>query len=636
MNCFLTICLTAVIILTSRPTAAQDAASDSITTFLLDATVVTATRTDTPLKNVASSMTIITAAEIEQSGQITVAEVLRDRAGVDVVQSGGTGSTTTLFMRGAEADYTLFLIDGVEMNDPISTGRGYNLEHLTAGDIERIEILRGPQSTLYGSDAISGVVNIITRRGAGRPAFSASAQGGALGTVQSSAGLRGGADLYHYAIDGALFNNRGISTASAAAGNTEKDGYRNATVSGRFGLKPMPGLAFDLTARYTDGRTDTDNGGGAGGDDPNRTAIYKQLFVRPSATLKLWSDRWVQTIGYGLTNHNRRDNNPTDVNQTQAASSVFDSRIHKVDWQNTAFLHEWTTLVFGAETEQEQGSSVSAGPFPSTFAKQTARMTGAYLQNQFQYRGMLFAAVGVRADHHSRFGSKITYRIAPGLFIERTGTRFKGTYGTGFKAPSLFQLFSAFGDPSLKAGTSTGWDIGVEQYAWANRLSTGVTYFNNTFDNMVGFDNNTFTYNNIFRAETKGVEWFGRAEPLPGTALQVHYTFTDTEDKSTGLALVRRPRHKTRIQANHTINGHINFNLAVRLVGARAVNDFSSFPSKRVSLDGYQAVHLTASYRVVPRIQLFGRIDNLFDRAYEEVLGFGTAGITGYFGIRVR
>ncbi len=638
MKRFLMVCLAVSILLSSQTISAQitTSNSDSIASFLLDAVVVTATRTETPIKNVASSITVITGVEIERSGQTSVTEVLREMDGVDVVQSGGPGAPTSLFMRGAEADYTLFLIDGVEMNDPMSTGRGYSFQHLMADDIERIEILRGPQSTLYGSDAVSGVINVITKRGAGRPVLSASARGGALGTVHSQVGLRGGAAQYHYALDGAWFTNKGISTASEAAGNKEKDGYRNASISGRFGLSPTPQVAFNLMARYSDGKTDIDNGSGAGADDPNRATTSKQLFLRTEATLKLWSNRWVQTVGYGLTNHNRLDNNPVDANQTQASSSAFDSRIHKIDWQNTLYLHEWTTVVVGVESEQEQGSSESKGSFPSTFARQSARMTGVYLQNQFQYRDLFFAAIGVRADHHSRFSSKATYRIAPGMFFRQTGTRIKGTYGTGFKAPSLFQLFSSYGDPTLKAGTSKGWDVGLEQYGWKNRLSTGITYFNNAFDNMVGFDNSTFTYNNIFRAETQGVEWFGRVAPSPNTAVQIHYTFTDTEDKSTKMVLVRRPRHKGRIHANHSFGKLVDLNLEIRLVGRRKVNDFSSFPSARVTLDGYQIVNLAVTYRVLPRIQLFGRIDNLFDKNYQEVLGFGTPGISGFFGIRVR
>jgi vitamin B12 transporter len=334
--------------------------------------------------------------------------------------------------------------------------------------------------------------------------LSASTMGGSFGTARGQMKISGRAPKYNYTLGGSWFRNTGISAADKSSGNTEADGYRNGTVSGRVGFSPHRQAAFDLTFRFIDASTDIDNTGAANGDDPNRKFESRQLFLRPQIKWSTWQQRWNNTLGYALSNHNREDDDPIDTQQTQAASSTFDSRIHKFYWQNTLHLHELNTVVFGVETEQEQGASVAQGPFPSKFIRQDIRMTGAYLQNQFQYRDMWFVAAGIRADNHSRFGSKITYRVTPGVFFRQTGTRLKGTYGTGFKAPSLFQLFSAFGDPTLKAGTSTGWDIGIEQYGWENRLTTGLTYFNHTFNNMVGFDNNTFTYNNIFRADYAG------------------------------------------------------------------------------------------------------------------------------------
>ena len=624
-------------------TAGEVAPLDTIDSgYTLDTIVVTATRTETPAKEVASSMTVVTEQDIERKNKDNVLEVLRGASGMDIVRTGGPGQTSSIFLRGADSDYTLVLIDGIEMNDPISTGRLYDFANLTVDNIERIEVLRGPQSTLYGSDAMGGVINIVTKRGRGRPQFSLSSQGGALGTFRGHAGVQGGDSKHHYSLGGSWINSQGISSASKSLGNTEEDGYRNTTLSGKFGLTPREEAGIDITFRYLDAASDIDNGGGVGQDDPNNTLDTRQVFLRTQAHLKLWDRRWQQTFGYSFTNHAREARNLTDqAHPIDSDESTFDGRIHQFDWQNTLLLHEVTTVVFGVETEQEQGSSFfrsesAFGPYESTFARQTARITGYYVQDQIHYRDAFFAAAGVRVDDHSLFGTHTTYRLAPAIFVNRTGTRLKGTYGTGFKAPSLFQLYSSFGDPTLKPGESTGWDIGIEQYGWQQKIGTGLTYFHNDFSNLVDYDSGTFTYNNIAEARSRGIEWFGKISPHRNARLQMNYTFTDTEDKATGDALLRRARHKWGFDASYDIRTVANVSLDVVVVGERADKDFSTFPATPVTLDGYQVVNLAASYSITPNIQFFGRIDNLFDQNYEEVFGFGTPGVSPYFGVRLK
>ncbi len=622
-------------LLSTMPSFAQDTqdTADQVPRYILDTVVVTGNKIETPLRQVSSSIAVITAEDMARSGQTTVAEVLRDVGGLSVAQTGGTGTNASVFLRGAESAYTLFLIDGVEVNDPMSPGRGYSPAHLTVDQVERIEVLYGSQSTLYGSDAIAGVVNIITKRGEGPPKIGATIEGGALGTFRSRAGLSGGTADYRYALDGSFLNTKGIS--ANALGNMEEDGYRNTTLGGRFGATPSAGASVDLTVRYTDGRADIDNGTGPNGDDPNRINTSRQLFIRPSATLELWSQRWKQTLGYSLVDHSREDDNPVDANQETASNSTFDARLHKVDWQNTLVLAEGNTVVFGAETESEQGESESQGPYPSRFERQTARMTGVYLQELLQYGDALFAAAGVRIDHHDRFGSEVTYNLAPNIFLEETGTRIKGAYGTGYKAPSLFQLYSSFGDSTLQAGSSKSWEAGIEQYLAGQRLAAGVTYFDNTYDNMVGWDSETSSYKNVFKATARGMELNGRYAGTAGTSLRAYYTFTDSKDHESDEQLLRRPRHSGGIVLDQRVRPGIDLNLSYRFSGERRDNDFSTWPATPVTLDGYGIVNVAANWKITPNIQLFGRIDNLLDAEYEEILGYGTVGITGYLGIRV-
>ena len=630
LSSFLGLCLFSVI-----PSHAQDTQdpADQEPRYIFDTIVVTASRTETPLNQVSSSITVITAEDIENSNQSTVAGLLRDVGGLSIAQNGGPGKNASVFLRGAESAYTLFLIDGVEINDPMSPGRSFSPAHLSVDQIERIEVLYGSQSTLYGSDAIAGVVNIITRRGEGSPKIGASIEGGALGTFRAQAGLSGGAEGYQYAIDGSFLNTRGIS--ANALGSLEEDGYKNMTLGGRFGVTPAANASVDLTWRYTDGRADIDNGVGPGGDDPNRVSSSRQLFIRPSATLALWSQRWKQTLGYSLVDHGREDDNPVDENQEIASNSTFDARLHKVDWHNTLLLSEGNTLVFGAETESEKGESESKGPYPSVFDRRTARMTGVYLQELLQYGDALFAGLGVRADHHSRYGSKITYSIAPNAYLEESGTRIKGAFGTGYKAPTLFQLYSSYGDSTLQAGTSKSWEAGIEQYLADQRLMAGVTYFYNTFDNMVGWDSETSSYKNVFKATSRGMELTGRYSATEGTSLRAYYTFTDSKDHESDEQLLRRPRHSGGIVLDQRVRQGVDLNLSYRFSGERRDNDFSTWPATPVTLDGYGIVNVAANWKITPTIQLFGRIDNLFDAEYEEVLGYGTVGISGYIGVRL-
>lgn len=627
-----------LILFSAMPGFAQDTqdtqdTSDQAPRYILGTVVVTGNKIETPLRQVSSSIAVITAEDMARSGQATVAEVLRDVGGLSVAQNGGPGKNASVFLRGAESAYTLFLIDGVEVNDPMSPGRSYTPAHLTVDQVERIEVLYGSQSTLYGSDAIAGVVNIITKKGEGPPKIDASIEGGALGTFRSRAGLSGGTVDYRYAMDGSFLNTKGIS--ANALGNMEEDGYRNTTLGGRFGATPSAGASVDLTVRYTDGRADIDNGTGPNGDDPNRINRSRQLFVRPSATLELWSQRWKQTLGYSLVDHSREDDNPVDANQETASNSTFDARLHKVDWQHTLLLAEGNTVVFGAETESEQGESESKGPYPSRFERQTARMAGVYLQELLQYGDALFAAAGIRVDHHDRFGSEVTYNLAPNVFFEETETRIKGAYGTGYKAPSLFQLYSSFGDSTLQAGTSKSWEAGIEQYTTDQRLAAGVTYFDNTYDNMVGWDSATSSYKNVFKATSKGVELTGRYSGGGGTSLRAYYTFTDSKDHESDEQLLRRPRHSGGIVLDQRVRPGFDLNLSYRFAGERRDNDFSTWPATPVTLDGYGIVNVAANWKITPNFQLFGRVDNLFDTKYEEVLGYGTVGITGYLGIRV-
>ncbi len=611
------------------------AAAEEVTTQMQEV-VVTATRDEVPIEQVGSSITVITAKEIEQKQARTVADVLRTVPGLDVVRTGSFGGTTAVFMRGAKSEHMLVLIDGIEMNDPSSTGGTFNFGHLTVDSIERIEVLRGPQSTLYGSHAIGGVINIITKRGDGPPKGSVSIEAGSFASFRETVAINGGTDLIHYALAASRLDSDGISAAGKSYGNREKDGDQNSAVTTRFGITPTPNSEIELALKYDKSRNEVDNGGGIGKDDPNHVMRSSELFTRGQGWLSLFNNLWEQKAGVSYSDISwHDDNDPDAAHPSDRLRSSFQGQTVKVDWQHILNLHKSTILTIGLETKEEQGSSdyhsvSSYGPYDSIWSKQTARTNSVYLQDQINILDHWFSTVGVRLDDHDRFGSQATWRVTTAFQIPETDLRIKGSYGTGFKAPSLYQLYSSYGSPDLKPDKSKGWDVGFEQKLPVINTTLGATWFRNAYTQMIDFDMTTWTYTNIAKAHTQGLEVTAQVKPTERLSTIIGYTLTRTHDDISGKQLARRPENKLNVTCSYNFQNGATFNLGIVSVGSRY-----SDTANTQKLGGYTLVNLAGSYAITKNLQLFGRIDNLFDREYEEVYGYGTPGIGAYGGVKV-
>jgi len=598
--------------------------------------VVTATRDELPIEQVGSSITVVTAKQIEQQQKRTVADALRMVPGLDVVRTGSSGGTTSIFMRGAKSEHTLVMIDGIEMNDPSSAGGTFNFGHLTVDNIERIEVLRGPQSTLYGSHAIGGVINIITKRGDGPASGSVSVEAGSFTTTRETASISGGTDRVQFSLAASRLDSDGISSAGQRYGNDEKDGDQNSVITARFGVTPTSNSEIDMVLKYGKSRNEIDNGGGVGKDDPNHIMRSSELFARGQGWLSLFNNLWEQKLGVSYSDISwHDDNDPDAAHPVDRLRSSFQGQAVKFDWQNILKLHKTTTLTMGLETKEEQGSSdyhsvSSFGPYDSIWSKKTARTNSVYLQDQINLWDAWFSTIGVRLDDHDRFGSKATYRFTTAYLFKQTDTRLKGSYGSGFKAPSLYQLYSSYGSPDLQPDKSIGWDLGLEQGLPFLRTMFGATWFKNRYSQMIDFDMSTWTYNNVAKAHSQGLELTTAVQPLDELSLRFAYTYMETEDDSTGKELVRRPQNKLSFDANYTFLKKTNLSLGLVYVGSR-YND----KGNTQELGGYTLVNLAVSYDVTKNMQLFGRVDNLLDREYEEVLGYGTPGIGAYAGVKV-
>ncbi len=621
--------------------------ADSLKSYQLSEIVITATKTAVPAYEVASSISLIDSTEIANSHAVNIYDLLQTQYGVSISQQGAPGSFTQVYLRGADPSQTQVLIDGVDMNmtnDPTNT---YDFADLSTDNISRIEILRGPQSTLYGSNALAGVINIITKKGTGKPQLFLSTEGGSYNTYKGILGSEGSYKSLNYSITLSKYKSGGFSSAGKKYGNTERDGTDNYTASSRLGYRAAKNFNINFYARFTKANTDLDQFGGKFGDDPTYKYHLEEGAYRTEGILSLLSGKWDQKFGISFLRNLRKYNFDETPNNPYFSNSNYAGNRTKLDWQNNFHL-ENNLVTIGAETENETASSVyyydshtiKGSAFLSAFPEKSARTTAVYLEDQLKLNGSFFTAIGIRYDKHDRFGSVVTYKIAPAYIFWSTGTKIKATFGTGFQAPSLFYLYDpAYGNPNLNPERSKGWDAGVEQYLIGYRLRIGVNYFNNLFTDLFGFDSNFKTVN-IKKSETRGVEFYLSAKANNNLSLRANYTFTDSKDLSAGsadenLPLLRRPKHKASLNIDYNISEALNINSDIIFVGQRDDKDFSTYPAKRVKLNSYTLINFSASYRVTGFLQLYGRAVNILNSDYEEVLGYGTAGRSGYLGLRL-
>ena len=617
------------------------AQQESVNTKLSEV-LVTATKTQTTAIEVASSYSIITSAELTRLQKNNALDALRSIEGISITQQGGPGKISSIFTRGANSNHTLVLIDGIEMNDASSTNNAYDLASLMVSNIERIEIVRGPQSTLYGSEAMAGVVNIITKSGNGKPEYSLFSEGGSNNHFSGSLAANGSYNFMNYAFNVSRLQTDGISSISKKFGATEKDNYENVSAAAKVTFNLLSNLNVDLNYRYTFAEAGIDQSD-PDGDDPNYTYDVEENVFGLNTNFALLQNKWKGKLYSGITRKISHAIDKVDEVRPDVSSNNYsDATRLKYGIQNVFTFIPLNKIILGFETEVERArtsfrSDGQWGPFESQFPEESVKTQSAYLQNQIKPFKNFFATLGVRLDDHQKFGSKVTYRIAPAYYISQTATKIKATYGTGYKAPSLFYLFDpAFGNPDLKPEESTGWDIGFEQFLLSNNISVGITYFNIDFDELIGFDENFVTVN-IDKAETKGIEFTASYDNQSNVIIRLNATYTEAMDKSPGVSkenedLIRRPKYKANVNFNYAPMDKLNLNLGVRYVGERFDTDFSAFPAARVVLKSYVLTDFAVSYKLFDFLSLRGRVENVFDEDYEEILFYGTLGRSFYLG----
>jgi vitamin B12 transporter len=613
--------------------------------------VVTATRVPTSIEDLGSSVTVIDAGEIERRQWRTLPDALAAVPGLHVVQSGGTGSTTAVFMRGGNSNHTLVLIDGVPASDPSHPSGAYDFAHILLEDVERIEIVRSPQSTQYGSDALGGVIQIFTRRGQGPVQVSGQVEAGSFRSHLESASLRGATPLIHYALNVTHSDTAGqsITPERLRAGQpSDADGYRNTTYSGRVGITPTSQMSVQLISRYIKSHADLDVGSGEDLDSYNKTS---QALNRLEASGRFFNDFWKPMLAISHTWHHRLDWNERQTPLGDEDHTRYNGERLKTEFQNDFRASTTNTLSLGAEAEKESMKSEGESVYGSTFGdfiisqntNASARSSAVYLLDQHAQGKYFRISGGLRMDNHDSFDPVVTWRVTPLVIIPDSATRLKASVGTGYKAPSLYERYGRsptnygtqyLGNPNLQPEESAGWETGIEQALLGGRMDTGVTYFQNRYDNLIqtiylpSFDSTTV---NINGAESRGGELYLSMRPVRSVQLRFDYTYTRTRDDN-GLELLRRPRHRGYLAMDYHPMPKLGITAEALHVGER--QDIDRVSGLRITAPDYTVVNVGGSWSWSQSVSIYARIDNLLNREYEPASGFQALGRAGFIGLK--
>lgn len=580
--------------------------------------VVSATRFAIPKEQVGSSVSIISRADIEKSGASQVFDVLKQTPGLSFTRTGGVGTISNIRLRGANTGQVRVMIDGVNVNDPSEINNDYVFHSLPASDVERIEIIRGPQSALYGSSAMGGVINIITKKGAGPARFTGGLEVGSYETFRQNAGVSGSTERVEYRLSVDNFDTGGFSRVTTGP---EKDATHDKNAAAALGIQLTSNIKLDMSGRI---------GELTAGFDPSSTLDgpatldKRSRSGKASLTAQTLSGAWEHIVSAQGANTVRKFDQPLGFNRYES----YDGTQNTFEYQSNLKLRARDVLTGGLATERQatENTSTNAG-ITSLDIDRAFRTNSVYSQYLLGLGDATTLTLGGRHDDHSTFGGANTYRATATHRIEQTGTTLRASYGTGFKAPTLFQLYYAFGgNANLKPEKSTGYDVGVEQALLSNRGSLSVTLFHNEFKNLIDY---TTAYVNVDRATTKGVETSARFDITPQLSASAGHTYVWSEDERTNRILPRRPKNTITTGLDYTMLGAFNVGGDLRYVSRQLDSNFSTAYTK-----AYTTLDLRGSYDITPQVAAYARLENLLNRDYQEVRRYNAPGRSIYVGVR--
>ena len=599
----------------------------------VESVVVSATRFDIPLDQSPASASVISSEELEQKQIQRVSDALREVPGLSVVQTGVAGQLTSVFTRGLRSEHTQVLLDGIPINQGLQGA--FNFADFTTEDIGRIEVVRGPQSSIYGPRALAGVIQIFTKQGTGTPGVMLATEGGSYDTFREWSQSDGKVDGFDYSVGASR-----LDTENARPNNN----YRNTAVIANVGWSPNPPSLGNSTAAseqlrisslFTYSVSDIGLPNTIFDPRPIDHFLTERWLIGPHIDWKP-SEWWDHKLIVAY-DHERQINNPNEDGFVGPTRAVFERT--QVDYQNDLRPASWLTLTSGFYY-----SRINAGQerpfvlFGPTFISDHTNETAGFVEATLTPVENLILVGGGRYDHFNQFGGIWTYRFAGSYKIDKTNTILHSSVGTGFSPPSSQDKI--FGNNfGLKPEEDLGWDIGIRQELWQNRVDLGLTYFHNDLSNVIGF-NGLFDTLNLGAAETQGLEAELHAQPVPNLVFTAAYTYLEAEKTSSkdvsqlqGARLPRRPRNEIYVSATYLAWKRLRTVIEAKFVNAR---EELNFGGPNFDIEDYSFVNIAAEYEVNPHFSIFGRVDNLTNEHYSEVFGFPSLGRAAYGGVKVR
>jgi vitamin B12 transporter len=591
--------------------------------------VVSATRFDIPLDQSPASVSVITSEDLEQKQIERVSDALREVPGLSVVETGTAGQLTSVFTRGLRSEHTQILLEGVPINQGLQGA--FNFADLTTDNIDRIEVVRGPQSTLYGPRALAGVIQIFTKQGAGRPGVMIAAEGGSYDTFREWFQSDGKSGQFDYSVGASR-----LDTDNARPNNQ----YRNSAAIANLGWSPNEQLR--ISGLFTYSLSDIGLPNTIFDPRPIDNFLTERWLVAPHVDFRV-SDWWEHKFIFAY-DHERQLNDPNQDGFLGPTRALFERTT--IDYQNDLRPTSWLILTSGffysrvnAGQERPFVSQIF-GPQP-TFVSDHTQQTAGFLQATLTPIENLIFVAGGRFDHFNQFGDVWTYRLAGSYKFDRTNTTVHSSVATGFSPPSSQDKI--FGNNfGLKPEENLGWDIGIRQELWSDSgrsVNLGLTYFHNDLSNVIGF-NGLFETLNLGAARTQGLEAELRVQPIPDLVFTASYTYLDAEKTSSadisqlqGARLPRRPRNEVYVSASYLWWKKLRTTAEAKFVNAR---EELNFGGPNFDIEDYSFMNIAAEYDVNPHVSIFGRIDNLTSEHYAEVFGFPALGRAAYGGVKVR
>jgi vitamin B12 transporter len=623
---------------------------------------ISATKTETPVKHVTSAVEIISGEQMQQRKMKTVVEALRLAQGLAVFQSGGPGTLAQVRMRGGTPQQTLVLIDGAIVNS--ATDGTYNFANLTTDNIERIEILRGSQGMMWGSDAMGGVVNIITKRGRETPNISAFAEYGSFATIREGASVTGKKGPVDVAATLSRWDTSNFSAINYRRGAAERDGFHNWQGSTKLGVDLPKDGRLEFNFRWMDGITnldgtafnpvtsDFDPADVLGAKTQRKQHVYTGSYFQPITNW--WSQRLTlarATDSFSTSSGTVERNVVTGVEAAPfPLSSEIDTISNRLEWQHDFQIAKPLAVTAGYQFREQMGENLDTLTGTTTLPRKIISSNAGFAEAKLNLWDRLFGTAGIRQDEYNVFGSATTYRATGGYLHKETGTKLRGSYGTGFRAPTINDLFfPGFGNPNLQPEKSKGLDVALDQSLFEDRVSLSVGYFWTRYQNLIlsvfdpggvcSFSLFGFCAANIGQARAEGVEASAkiklvRDRPwIKSLDVQFQYTHTSTENQTNnaGTRLPQWPLNQWSAILSYQPVEALRANLEGRFVGQR-FNDTQN----EDSLPHFYVWNASFTYDVTKTVQIYGRADNLFNRKYEEVLFFGTPIRSVFGGVRVN